>query len=211
MVKYKPNGRFNMKNQERREKTRALIMETAGQYFAQKGYSATGVAEICKACGVSKGAFYYHFESKSALFLALLEEWMGNLDRSLDAMSSGAGNISEILFNMSKMLGSIFQSYRHQLPILLDFWMQATRDEEVWKATYAPFEKYHTYFAHLIQKGIDQGNLEPVDPSAGAQAMISLAVGLLLQGLLSPETDSWGKVSRESFQILLSGIIRRGA
>jgi AcrR family transcriptional regulator len=33
-----------------------------------------GVAEICKAARVPKGSFYYHFESKEALALAVIDE-----------------------------------------------------------------------------------------------------------------------------------------
>jgi TetR/AcrR family transcriptional repressor of nem operon len=39
-----------------------------------RGYSALGVAEICKAAGVPKGSFYYFFESKQALALAVIDE-----------------------------------------------------------------------------------------------------------------------------------------
>ena len=41
-----------------------------------RGYSALGVAEICKTAGVPKGSFYYFFESKEALALAVInEQW----------------------------------------------------------------------------------------------------------------------------------------
>ena len=66
--------------QQRSEETRTRLLEAAVRLFAQQGYDASGVAEICAAAGVSKGAFYHHFESKQALFLALLEEWLARLD-----------------------------------------------------------------------------------------------------------------------------------
>ena len=46
----------------------------AGQSLIElRGYSALGVAEICKTAGVPKGSFYYFFESKEALALAVLD------------------------------------------------------------------------------------------------------------------------------------------
>nr|WSZ20695.1 TetR/AcrR family transcriptional regulator [Streptomyces canus] len=39
-----------------------------------RGYSALGVAEICKAAGVPKGSLSYFFESKEALALAVVDE-----------------------------------------------------------------------------------------------------------------------------------------
>ncbi len=53
---------------------REKILSTAQALIELRGYSALGVAEICKAAGVPKGSFYYFFESKEALALAVLDE-----------------------------------------------------------------------------------------------------------------------------------------
>ncbi|MER6062301.1 TetR/AcrR family transcriptional regulator [Streptomyces sp. NPDC001792] len=50
------------------------ILTAAHSLIEQRGYSALGVAEICKAAGVPKGSFYYFFESKEALALAVIDE-----------------------------------------------------------------------------------------------------------------------------------------
>ena len=53
-----------MGRQKRGEETRSRILDAAQGCFVQHGYDATGVAEICRSAGLSKGAFYYHFPSK---------------------------------------------------------------------------------------------------------------------------------------------------
>lgn len=50
------------------------ILTAARTLIEQRGYSALGVAEICKAAGVPKGSFYYFFESKETLALAVIDE-----------------------------------------------------------------------------------------------------------------------------------------
>ncbi|MGR6974135.1 TetR/AcrR family transcriptional regulator [Streptomyces cynarae] len=50
------------------------ILTAAQSLIELRGYSALGVAEICKTAGVPKGSFYYFFESKEALALAVLDE-----------------------------------------------------------------------------------------------------------------------------------------
>ncbi|MFC9915636.1 TetR/AcrR family transcriptional regulator [Streptomyces sp. NPDC059862] len=50
------------------------ILAAARSLIEGRGYSALGVAEICKAAGVPKGSFYYFFESKESLALAVVDE-----------------------------------------------------------------------------------------------------------------------------------------
>ncbi|MEU1038526.1 TetR/AcrR family transcriptional regulator [Streptomyces sp. NPDC005907] len=58
----------------RTSNAREKILTAARSLIEQRGYSALGTAEICKAAGVPKGSFYYFFESKEALALAVLDE-----------------------------------------------------------------------------------------------------------------------------------------
>jgi len=76
-------------NLQRREQTRSAILEAATAAFAADGYEATGVAEICERAGVSKGAFYYHFESKEAVFLDLCNTWLHSLEETLTTVIAG--------------------------------------------------------------------------------------------------------------------------
>jgi TetR/AcrR family transcriptional repressor of nem operon len=50
------------------------ILTAAQSLIEQRGYSALGVAEICKTAGVPKGSFYYFFESKETLALTVIDE-----------------------------------------------------------------------------------------------------------------------------------------
>ncbi|MFJ8934982.1 TetR/AcrR family transcriptional regulator [Streptomyces sp. NPDC102365] len=57
---------------------RVKILSAGRSLIELRGYSALGVAEICKAAGVPKGSFYYFFASKEALALAVIDEhWTG--------------------------------------------------------------------------------------------------------------------------------------
>jgi TetR/AcrR family transcriptional regulator, transcriptional repressor for nem operon len=60
---------------------REKIITAAQSLIEQRGYSALGVAEICQTAGVPKGSFYYFFESKEALALAVVDEHWDNQRR----------------------------------------------------------------------------------------------------------------------------------
>lgn len=55
--------------------TRAKLIRSAQISMLAKGYSATGVDDICQAAGVSKGSFYHQFASKEELAIAALADF----------------------------------------------------------------------------------------------------------------------------------------
>lgn len=58
-----------------RGKAREKLIAAAHQEVRRHGYAATTVDQICAAAGVTKGAFFHHFESKEALAVAAAEAW----------------------------------------------------------------------------------------------------------------------------------------
>lgn len=194
--------------QKRSEETRIQILEAANRLFSLNGYDATGVAEICEAASVSKGAFYYHFPSKQALFLVLLETWLSGLDIAFEQVRKQSTNVSQALLAMANMAGHVLQSSDASLPIILEFWMQAYRDPAVWEAAIAPYQRYQEYFANLISQGIQEGSLRPVNPQTAAQVIVSLGMGLLLQALFASHGTQWNEEVMDSMQVFMYGLAR---
>ncbi|WP_432094515.1 TetR/AcrR family transcriptional regulator [Streptomyces sp. bgisy100] len=75
-------------NAERTAGTRAQVIAAARQLFGERGYSATTVAEIVKASGLTAGALYHHWAGKEALLVDVVHDIHRELAvriRSLDA------------------------------------------------------------------------------------------------------------------------------
>jgi TetR/AcrR family transcriptional regulator, transcriptional repressor for nem operon len=57
---------------------RRKLLDAALSRIREKGYAATSVDELCTQAGVTKGAFFHHFESKEALAVAAANHWSEN-------------------------------------------------------------------------------------------------------------------------------------
>lgn len=62
--------------------TREALLEAARAEFGARGYAETGVEEIVRRAGVTKGAFYHHFSGKEELFLRVFEQVKKELSRA---------------------------------------------------------------------------------------------------------------------------------
>ncbi|MBG0850922.1 helix-turn-helix transcriptional regulator [Streptomyces spinoverrucosus] len=68
-----------------REETRRRLLREGRRLFAARGYAAVGLSEIVRAAEVTKGALYHHFEGKTDLFRAVLEEVQQEVGRRVAA------------------------------------------------------------------------------------------------------------------------------
>jgi hypothetical protein len=118
-------------------------------------------------------------------------------------------NVPQVIIQMAELAGSIFQSADIHLPIFLEFWTQANHDPQVWEAAIAPYRRYQSYFAQMIQEGINESSIQPVDPQLAARVLVSLAMGLLMQSLFDPQIADWQTEAKQSDELLMNGMVRR--
>lgn len=74
---------------ERSEATRGRLLAAAWRLFGARGYAATSIDDIARRAGVTKGAFYHHFDDKQAIFRAVFEEAEQKLMETATAAARG--------------------------------------------------------------------------------------------------------------------------
>ena len=75
--------------------TRGAIQRVAADLFARHGYEQTSLREIAGRVGMTKASLYYHYSSKQALLLAIVEpliaQWRAVVDRAEHLPHTDAG------------------------------------------------------------------------------------------------------------------------
>jgi TetR/AcrR family acrAB operon transcriptional repressor len=80
------------RTKEEAEKTRARIMASALMLFAKKGYDRTTFNDVAARLKLTKGAVYWHFESKEALLMALVDEMFETFGRQIAELKTQSGH-----------------------------------------------------------------------------------------------------------------------
>ncbi len=60
-----------------------------------------------------------------------------------------------------------------------------------------------------MSDGITEGTLRPVDPNLAAHVLVSLGVGLVLQGVLDPDGAEWRSAADQTIRLLLEGLAKK--
>lgn len=84
---------------EYREEAKKRIIEAAQQVFSEKGYHKATMQDIAQKLGVSKGALYLYFKSKSKLLNVIIEQWSNSIRDILHSSLEG-NNIDESFENL---------------------------------------------------------------------------------------------------------------
>lgn len=89
-------------------KNRALLLDTARQLFAEHGVDAITMSAIAEAAGVGKGTLYRHFENKTALCQALLDDDQRQLqERSLRRLRQGYPPLDNLRWFLAEVVAFV--------------------------------------------------------------------------------------------------------
>ncbi len=171
-----------------RPKREQAILNAALSLFVHYGYDKTTIADIAAKAGVSKGAIYLHFQSKTELFNALLlremevygESWLKLIEADPKGGTIG-GMYKNMLYALtsSPLISALFGQDKKVLGnslSKLDYQMRATQGQSI----------RHEFIA-MMQKA--DAIRHDVDPQVTAHIMDMLGYGLISMDRFKAEQD----------------------
>jgi AcrR family transcriptional regulator len=167
--------------QERGRHRRQQVLDAALRIFAQAGYNDAAVDAIAQASNTSKGGLYFHFPSKQALFLALLDEASAALLRNVrEAMAAEADPIARGDAALREVLRQ-FGNHRLLARLLL---VEAVGAGPEFRER---LQRLHSAFAELIAGCLDDavaaGQLPALDTLTAGYAWFGAVNQLVLRWL----------------------------
>lgn len=84
------------RTKEEAAETRQQILETALDVFSRKGYSRSTFVDIAQQIGLTKGAVYWHFKTKTDLLVALIEECTSHKELCLANPEKADGSLQSL-------------------------------------------------------------------------------------------------------------------
>lgn len=180
------------KTKQEAEQTRQKLLETAALLFWEQGVSRTSLADIAHAAGVTRGAIYWHFDGKLAIFNAMCGELAPIFEESYQRMRSEvADNAAASLWRhcldsfglitgnptIARILGIIYLRCEY-----VDEMSSIQADSLVW------ISEQHQRLLATLEQAHKQGQLQPhTDYKMAAMSLQALRRGLVQLWLSAPQ------------------------
>jgi AcrR family transcriptional regulator len=197
-----------MVRQARSEATRKKIVNAAVDLFAEVGYQATGLGDIIERAELTKGALYYHFDSKEALATAIIEE---GVSTALIAFRNIGEPSAPALENM--IHGVFFVAEMIRTDKMVRTGAQLLR-------AFGPFNDATVLtHRHLVaemvnqaRQAIAQGDLrDDLDPQAVGEVMVGAMLGAeLMANVGSGGSDLMDRIAR-TWSLVLPALATEGS
>ena len=169
------------------------IYQAALACFNRKGYHQTTMDDIVVESGLSKGALYWYFDSKKALFISLLNDFMTPMGQEWEAI------VDDPTLTAAQKLKTMLAYFRAQFDEMVKFfglvieaWSQTHFDDDVQQLTHDLYKPYQALMERILDEGIAQGEFSQVDVAATSAVILTLFDGLTLAvgaGMIDQESN----------------------
>jgi AcrR family transcriptional regulator len=168
---------------------RSALIDAAATVFARRGFQEASVDEVAEEAGFSKGAVYWHFESKDDLFLALHEERVERRQREMIELLESAPPDQDVSPEMSRRFLELVEREEETLVLDHELWSLSLRDPKLRKKYARRLAQLRTALAKALEARSEHlGDPElPVPVEEVATAFIALGDGLALAKLIDPD------------------------
>lgn len=175
-----------MPRRTRAEEKRTLIRQGAYRCFRDFGYHDTTVDAVCQRVGISKGSFYWHYESKQEVFIDILETWTREvMDELYDRFESTVVD-EDYLHAITDALQRELKRGRAIAPLWFEFTVQARRDRQIQDALSKFYRRARTGIAEILRPVMEPRFTESELQSAAATIFGAYA-GLMMQEVSDPD------------------------
>ncbi len=186
--------------------TRAALLRSASHSICERGMHGASIDLIAERAGYTKGAFYAHFTSKEALFLAMLEDkFAADLARMQVALTGSGEPVEE-----ARQAAGEFLRYLDRDPewprLYQEFAAHAARND-AFRAQFAARQRaLREGMAELFARWAASFGVEPlVSPADVAAMTFFMADGFLIDRIIDPELDD--SLYEKMVELFLRGLM----
>ncbi|AOW12526.1 hypothetical protein LPB72_15860 [Hydrogenophaga crassostreae] len=189
------------------EARQASLIAAALALAAERSPAEVTTAQLAQAIGVTQGAVFRHFESKEAIWLAVLDDASERLLARL--LSAAAPHATNGLHALEAVFDAHveFVIEHPGLPRLVFQELQRPQDTALKANVRQLMQAYRMLLVKLLKRGQAEGLIaQSVDPQTATVVLMGAVQGLVMQALMSGDVAAMRTQAPRVFQLLRAGL-----
>jgi AcrR family transcriptional regulator len=162
------------------EKRRQQIIEAAMKVFSEKGFEKARVDDIVSESGLSKGAVYWYFDSKDAIFQAAFDQFLDLDQQGLKMLIQQPGTVRQRMMDYLLIMVDTIAQNQSLLSLGYQFYAAAIRQHRLKHYFQRYYQIYSDLISQLLKDGIERGELKVIDEQVVATQLVAMIEGMFL-------------------------------
>ena len=191
------------KKQQQGDASRELILDATERLMGTRGYAATSISDVCKACGLPASSIYWHFGSKEGVLAAVMDRGATRFFAAIPQRSDTSGTVATGVEHQLAATGRLLA--QHPDFLRLFYLLSLERSDDPAVATLVrrvrdtAIAGFRDAVAALLPVGTPQAKADAVVDELTALA-VALSDGVFIADHLEPESTDVERMYRRLFQ-----------
>lgn len=197
----------------RKVELRREIVEAAFGCFAERGYHATGIADIAAQLGIGHGTFYRYFANKRDIVEHVIDDLIARIVAALgdENAPDAVSTLEDYRLQSARIGESVAELIGADPRVLRLLLLEAPGvDAELRERVLDFIESMAEITAAYLAHGVDLGYLrDDLDVASSARAINAMILGAVIHGVRHHDAESQAELALAIQRVMYDGIAAR--
>ena len=196
-------------NQTKQDLRKDQILDAALTVLVQNGYEGSRMDDVVSESQLSKGAIYWYYKSKKAMYLDLVNFWVIRYSATINHLVENDQAAPDQLKSLFNYFIDQYESDPDPFIALTEFWSMAQKDDDFRAKLQKVYSQFLEVLEKIIAKGVKDGDFKKLDIRITAMSIMLNVESIYWFTLF----DTHGVSARDYIQtisdFILAGLLKK--
>jgi len=150
-------------NQTKQDLRKDQILDAALTVLVQHGYEGSRMDDVVSESQLSKGAIYWYYKSKKAMYLDLVNFWVIRYSATINHLVENDQSAPDQLKSLFNYFIDQYESDPDPFIALTEFWSMAQKDNDFRAKLQKVYSQFLEVLEKIVAKGVKDGDFKKLD------------------------------------------------
>ena len=150
-------------NQTKQDLRKDQILDAALTVLVQNGYEGSRMDDVVSKSQLSKGAIYWYYKSKKAMYLDLVNFWVIRYSATINHLVENDQSAPDQLKSLFNYFIDQYESDPDPFIALTEFWSMAQKDDDFRAKLQKVYSQFLEVLEKIVAKGVKDGDFKKLD------------------------------------------------